>query len=173
MNKTRLASVALTFALTVALLLASVAISRLANVAHFDSADSVLVAAFSTVVDALVLLMLVGALIEEWLLARRDPGLAETGVPALLIGLVTLYSLVFWLFVGSLLAWVSRLFGWRNLVGGLLQPESRLISNAIVLTFVLLSFSLLVWRYRAPLIWSRFVAFMGRRKKGSEYYRCY
>jgi hypothetical protein len=156
-NKTRLTAIALALALLVLLIALSVGIAQLALIVSFDSADSVLAATFSTIVDAIVLFLLLGALIEEWILARRERELDGTGVPQLLIGLVSLYSLVFWLFVGSILFWVSRLFGWKNLAGGFAQPESRLISNAVVLAFVLLSFVLLVWRYRSGWLRARLV----------------
>lgn len=149
MNRTGTLAAALTLLVCTLLIGLLLILLRTAQVLNYDDGNTLTVAVATTAIDAALLSCIVGFLIYEWLLARREQVSGGKPIPAILTGLIALYILALWIFLGPTVYWVGTYTGIAVLTQGFNEPESRLTRNAVVLAFALLSAWLLVVRYRA------------------------
>ena len=144
----RALSWAITSAIVLSMLAVLVAINRAALLLGYEGNDVDWVVVAATVIADALLIGIIYQLVHESLLALAERRRDNRPVPALLSGLLIIYTLVLW----TILAPTINRFGVAAelpiFTRGWTEPESQLVRTAIVFAFVALSYYWIVWRYR-------------------------
>lgn len=147
-RRVRTISLAITAAIVASMALILILINRAALFIGYQGDDVDWVVVVATVIADLLLIGIIYQLVHETLLALAERKRYNRPVPALLSGLLIIYTLVLW----TILAPTINRFGVAANVPiftrGWTEPESQLIRTAVVFAFVALSYYWIVWRYR-------------------------
>lgn len=138
----------LTLGVVVSMALALVFINRGAVLAGYRGDNAAWVVVVATLAADAMLIGIIYRLILEALIAVAERDRDNIPVPALLSGLLIMYTLVLWTILAPTLNRIGIAADFGLFSDGWNEPESQLVRTAIIFAFVTLSYYWIVWRYQ-------------------------